>query len=196
MISDSTEESPIAFRTRGTCTFEEAATNGFCKLCAARFQTMEGLWTHLRDEHSEPSKRKTMAMEAFPIFFRLDRLHDVLPTQNVEMSPSTPMRTDNCSLHGSPRVLESTRIEELLVAVPATDPPTPQVPSQPSPTETSVARLPEESHDNSTPRCAVASTEDSDLSVPCMSCMIHSSLTVDQLVSPQPATGPIGHITD
>ncbi|GFY44119.1 hypothetical protein TNIN_159781 [Trichonephila inaurata madagascariensis] len=47
---DSTEESPIAFRTRGTCTFEEAATNGFCKLCAARFPSMEGLWTHLRDD--------------------------------------------------------------------------------------------------------------------------------------------------
>ncbi|GFY58956.1 hypothetical protein TNIN_125501 [Trichonephila inaurata madagascariensis] len=69
--------------------FEEAATNGFCKLCAARFPTMEGLWTRLRDEHSEPSTRKTMAMEAFPIFFRLDRLQDVLPAQNEEMSTPT-----------------------------------------------------------------------------------------------------------
>ncbi|GFY58903.1 hypothetical protein TNIN_191191 [Trichonephila inaurata madagascariensis] len=126
-MNNSKEESPIAFRTRGTYTFEEAATNGFCKLCAARFPTMEGLWTHLRDEHSEPSSRKTLAMEAFPIFFRLDRLQDVLPTQDVVASTPTLMPMGNCSPHGSPRVLESTRIEELFVGS-EPDPPLPRAP--------------------------------------------------------------------
>ncbi|GFY49092.1 hypothetical protein TNIN_462681 [Trichonephila inaurata madagascariensis] len=158
MLNNSKEESPIAFRTRGTCTFEEAATNGFCKLCAARFPSMEGLWTHLRDEHSEPSSRKTLAMEAFPIFFRLDRLQDVLPTRDVVVSTPTLMPVGNCSPHGSPRVLESTRIEELFVAVPEPHPPTPQVPCQPSLDETSVARLPGSPQDVSAP-CGV-NTED------------------------------------
>ncbi|GFS28155.1 hypothetical protein TNIN_426111 [Trichonephila inaurata madagascariensis] len=83
-MNNSKEESPIAFRTRGTYTFEEAATNGFCKLCAARFPTMEGLWTHLRDEHSEPSSREDFGpWKPFQSFFRLDRLQSCPPTQDV-----------------------------------------------------------------------------------------------------------------
>ncbi|GFY56666.1 hypothetical protein TNIN_467861 [Trichonephila inaurata madagascariensis] len=125
---------------------------------------MEGLWAHLRDDHSEPSTRKTMAMEAFPIFFRLDRLQDVLPIQDEGANPATPMRPANCSQHGSPRV-----------------------PCQPSPTQLcDVARLPEATEIDSAPMCAVGlEAGGSDLSVPCMSCCLNSSLTVDQLVSPQ-----------
>ncbi|GFY56872.1 hypothetical protein TNIN_353921 [Trichonephila inaurata madagascariensis] len=58
-------------------------------------------------------------------------------------------------------------------------PPTPQVPCQPSLDETSVARLPGSPQDVSAP-CGVK-TEDENILVSCMSCTVHSSLTVDQL---------------
>ncbi|GFY55584.1 hypothetical protein TNIN_207001 [Trichonephila inaurata madagascariensis] len=84
--------------------------------------------------------------------------------------------------------LASTRIEELIVAVPVTNPPTSQVSCcQPSPTQLcDAARLPEAIQFDPAPMCAVGlEIGGSDLSVPCMSCCLNSSLTVDQLVSPQ-----------
>ncbi|GFT53730.1 hypothetical protein TNCV_2504151 [Trichonephila clavipes] len=80
-------ESPIAHRTRGAGSYEDAAINHMCKLCSTRLTSMDDLWIHLRDSHrNEPAKR-AKAMEAFPIAFQLDRLADCLPSMRCVQRP-------------------------------------------------------------------------------------------------------------
>ncbi|GFS49009.1 hypothetical protein TNCV_3382851 [Trichonephila clavipes] len=104
-------ESPIAHRTRGAGSYEEAAANGMCKICAARLPSMEDLWAHLRDDHLNDPVKRAKAMEAFPIAFQLDRLSDCLPTDALRSTPILHSRPMPCSLHGNSQVLESTKID-------------------------------------------------------------------------------------
>ncbi|GFW78942.1 hypothetical protein TNCV_3305411 [Trichonephila clavipes] len=87
-------ESPIAHRTRGAGSYEEAAITGLCKICAARLPSMEDLWAHLRDGHPNDHVKRAKAMEAFPIAFQLDRLADCLPIDTLRSTPTlhSPLR--------------------------------------------------------------------------------------------------------
>ncbi|GFU50722.1 hypothetical protein TNCV_241081 [Trichonephila clavipes] len=93
-ISSMSAESPIAHRTRGAGSYEEAAITGVCKICAARLPSMEDLWAHLRDGHPNDHVKRAKAMEAFPIAFQLDRLADCLPIDTLGSTPTlhSPLR--------------------------------------------------------------------------------------------------------
>ncbi|GFU59200.1 hypothetical protein TNCV_4952411 [Trichonephila clavipes] len=180
-------ESPIAHRTRGAASYEDAALNGICKICSTRLLSMEDLWVHLRDEHTNDHVKRAKAMEAFPISFQLDRLADCLPIDTLRSTPTLHSPPAPCSPHGSPQVMESTRIDAqtdycaIQIEASHTDPPPKDLPSQALDSTSEVL--------NGT----MAPRNDTDLNVamhmdspPSLSQQPTEVLTVDGFVSPIP----------
>ncbi|GFT73796.1 hypothetical protein TNCV_1327921 [Trichonephila clavipes] len=82
-------DSPIAFRTRGIESYHDAAHCGFCRVCGGRFEGMTELWNHLHDDHPA-SERRLKAVEAFPMGFQLERMPEVLPSEEWRSNASSP----------------------------------------------------------------------------------------------------------
>ncbi|GFW16084.1 hypothetical protein TNCV_2864171 [Trichonephila clavipes] len=180
-------ESPITHRTRGAGSYEDAAINCMCKICSTRLTSMDDLWIHLRDNHQNDPAKRAKAMEAFPIAFQLDRIADCLPSDALRSTPTVRNSPVPCSPHGSPIILESTRIDgctdycSILIEEDPMDPPPGELPGRaPDGEEEAVHKMD-----------AASSMEDHDvarrLKSPLSMGHHHSeALTVDRLVSPLP----------
>ncbi|GFT76712.1 hypothetical protein TNCV_335761 [Trichonephila clavipes] len=180
-------ESPIAHRTRGAGSYEDAAINCMCKICSTRLTSMDDLWIHLRDNHQNDPAKRAKAMEAFPIAFQLDRIADCLPSDALRSTPTVRNSPVPCSPHGSPIILESTRIDgctdycSILIEEDPMDPPPGELPGRAPDGEEEVVHKMD----------AASSMEDYDvarrLKSPLSMGHHHSeALTVDRLVSPLP----------
>ncbi|GFT18736.1 hypothetical protein TNCV_2277251 [Trichonephila clavipes] len=181
------DESPIAHRTRGAGSYEEAAIIGLCKICAVRLPAMEDLWAHLRDGHPNDHVKRAKAMEAFPIAFQLDRLADCLPIDTLRSTPTLHSPPAPCSPHGSPRVMESTRIDghmgycSILIEEDHTDLPPNEQPIHVLGTNSEVLKETTAPHSNTDLNVAWRTD-----SPPSMSHQPSGVLTVEELISPLP----------
>ncbi|GFV77823.1 hypothetical protein TNCV_4674171 [Trichonephila clavipes] len=95
-------DSPIAFRTRGIESYHDAAHCGFCRVCGGRFQSMLELWNHLHDDHPT-SERRSRAIEAFPMGFQLERMQEVLPSEEWRANASSPPGIEFTSASSPPK---------------------------------------------------------------------------------------------
>ncbi|GFY79475.1 hypothetical protein TNIN_402481 [Trichonephila inaurata madagascariensis] len=128
-------------------------------------------------------------MEAFPIFFRLDGLNDVLPNQDGGVNPSSQIRPSHCSPHGSPCILESTRIDEQAEIVPVAKEYVAQsLGCQTNPDQSNGTGIMLIDENDPAPPCTMElDTTQDNCSLPCMSYHLRMTLTVNQLVSPLPS---------
>ncbi|GFT51364.1 hypothetical protein TNCV_4954841 [Trichonephila clavipes] len=134
-----------------------------------------------------PNREKGEDSKSDVIFFHHDSCQNIIIRKLNKAwgaTPTSPLRPAPCSPHGSPRILESTRIDDRSVSVLVVIEQPESSPESQSMFDSSILGFGE--NNPAPPATMDLGKAHGEISLPCMSCHLQSTLTVDQLVSPWP----------